>query len=397
MAKRSALDRDLKAQQAAFLYAEFGWTQTEIGRHLGVTQGHVAKLVKYAERAGWVQCRYRFITDALPPDRVEALRRLVQPTDLRQLLMNVKSDNDVRVREVHVVGSPSTNATPNALARRLNQFGDEAARLVSGWLPQSELFGVTWGTTISHVVNVLQPPGSVKAGRLSVRFTPVCCEPLDKISDQDTSSKLAHRLHERVQTTAELPPSLTGVPALIARQFRGAGKRAIQDFFSSRGTSYQEVFGPGPRPLINVVDSLLTSVGPASKPMGFIHDELLRTASTPQRRLTSGALARLVAGDLGGVLIPLRTLKAADRREVEALNAMWTGIRREHLERIATEADKKNRPGVIVVSIGGSGRAETIAELVRCGLVNVLIVDPELAAGLTRVLSLTAGSALAHG
>jgi DNA-binding transcriptional regulator LsrR (DeoR family) len=44
---------------------------------------------------------------------------------------------------------------------------------------------------------------------------------------------------------------------------------------------------------------------------------------------------------------------------------------------------------VIVVSIGGTGRAEIIAEALRCGLVNELIIDRELVGVLTRALSPT--------
>ena len=67
--------------------------------------------------------------------------------------------------------------------------------------------------------------------------------------------------------------------------------------------------------------------------------------------------------------------------------AMWTGMKRAHLERIAKNAARDNHPGVIVVSVGGADRAEIIAEALRCGLVNELIIDRELVGALTRALS----------
>lgn len=372
-------------QEAAFLCGERGWTQQRIADHFGVTQPLVSRMLKEAERRGWFVRSYRFAAEALPPERVAQLRRLGEPKTLLQLLAGVKSDNRVCVRDVRIVGSPSKSGTRQGIQRRFNQFGREAAGLLGGWLPRSELFAVTWGMTISHVVNAMRPPVGLKGG-LRTRFTPVCCEPLDKQSEQDTSTKLARRLHQLVETSAEAPPSLSGVPALISRRYRGADERAIRNFFRD-AASYKEVFGPSPRPLIDTVDSLLTSVGAASRPLGFVNDELLRAGSTRDRKLTAPALSKLVAGDIGGVLIPRRSLSALERREVLALNAMWTGIRREHLERIATEASDSDRPGVIVASIGGEGRAETIAEAVKCGLVNVLIIDPDLANALARVLA----------
>jgi DNA-binding transcriptional regulator LsrR (DeoR family) len=378
---------ELKAQEAAYLCAVRGMTQEAVGHHLGISQSRVSRLLKLAESRQWLVRTYKFAEDALPPERVAELRRLGEPKTLLQLLAGVESDNGVRVRMVRVVGSPSKTTTQPAIRRRLNQFGREAAGILVEILPPSALFGVTWGTTISHVVDGIGETAMPRTSRVSVRFMPVCCEPLSQASNQDTSSNLAKRLHRLVGTTAELPPSLTGVPALISRRFQGTDRRGILKFFQD-AASYREVFGPcRPRPLIDVVDSLLTSVGPAARPMGFIHDELLRAASAGGNKLTTAMLTRLVAGDIGGVLIPRRNLPAAERREVAALNGMWTGITRAHLERIATDADAKGRPGVVVACMGGSDRAEIVAEAVRCGLINVLIIDAELANALRIVLA----------
>lgn len=108
--------------------------------------------------------------------------------------------------------------------------------------------------------------------------------------------------------------------------------------------------------------------------------------STPARKLTQARLSALVAGDIGGVLIPKPGLDAAGRRDVDGLNAMWTGVKLKHLQRIAQQAERRGRPGVIVVSLGDN-RAEIIAEAVRCDLINELIVDRPLADALARALS----------
>ena len=138
--------------------------------------------------------------------------------------------------------------------------------------------------------------------------------------------------------------------------------------------------------MIDQVDSLLTSAGPSNHPMGFIYDELLKAGSTPARKLTPARLEKLVVGDLGGVLFPRPDLDARGRREVEALNKMWTGVKRDHLVRIAQAAARSTRPGVIVAAIGGEDRAEIIAEVIRQGLVNELIIDRSLSDALVKAL-----------
>jgi hypothetical protein len=65
---------------------------------------------------------------------------------------------------------------------------------------------------------------------------------------------------------------------------------------------------------------------------------------------------------------------------------MWTGVKRDHLKRIARDAARGTRPGVIVVSMGGDDRAAIIAEVVRQGLVNELIIDRALSQALFKAL-----------
>lgn len=71
---------------------------------------------------------------------------------------------------------------------------------------------------------------------------------------------------------------------------------------------------------------------------------------------------------------------------MEALNGMWTGAKLSHLERIAAQAGRSTRPDVIVVAMGGDDRAEILAEAIRYGLVNELIIDRTLAEALTWAL-----------
>lgn len=381
--------KDLEAQQAAYLCAEHSMTQAEIGRLLGgLSQPRVSRLLRRAEDRGWLRRSYQFVPDALGAERIDQLKRFIEPSSLVDQLAKVHSRTGVRVRGVHVVDSGAVGNTPKAIAARLGRFGRAAAEPLADLISRADVLAVTWGRTVSHVVDGVSGAKLATLPR-SIRFVPVCGEPLERASERDTSSHLAERLHVLMRSTAPVPPSLTGVPALIPRRFRGADARGIRRFVR-QAASYREVFGTR-APLINRVDSLLTAVGTSNHPMGFIHDELLKAGSTPTKKLTSASLEKLVAGDLGGVLFPRPGLSAREKKEVQALNAMWTGAKLTHLKRIARQAARSTRPGVIIVAMGEGDRAAIIAEAVRYGLVNELIIDRTLAEALTRALGNPAG------
>jgi DNA-binding transcriptional regulator LsrR (DeoR family) len=324
-------------------------------------------LLKLAESRRLLDVRYRFLgADALSPEQLAELRSLIEPKELLDILGRFKSKTGVRVREVRVVDTGGPGETPRSIEPRLARLGQGAATRVGELLQRSSVFAVTWGQTLSYVIDALAaaPPRLDRP----VTFVPVCAEPVASSSNTETSSHLVQRLHQLLQPDAPPPPSLTGVPALIPLKFADRDHTIRQ--FIEDAASYREIF-KGPDPLIKRVDTLITSVGPASRPMGFVHDELLKAGSEPFKDpLTAAELASLVAGDIGGILIPRPGLQ--DKGRVNALNKMWTGIQREHLERIAIDADRNNHPGVIVVSLD---RPEIVAEVIRQGLVNELIID----------------------
>jgi DNA-binding transcriptional regulator LsrR (DeoR family) len=383
---RKVRDKDLfNVEAAAFLRARHGLKQVEIAGILGGgSQSYVSRLLKRARDLGLLEEVYKFTgEDRLAPERLEALQRLVEPKGLVKALKEIDASTGVRVRRALVVDS-GTGTSRRALELRLKRLGTAAAGRLGELLQRSEVFAVTWGATVSHVVDALAAaPPLLPPGR-SIRFVPVCAEPTEQASNRDTSSHLVQRLHRIVRASEPPPPSLTGVPALIPRRFRGADAAGIRKFVEQAG-SYREIFGTA-RPLIDRVDSLLTSSGPSRRVMGFIHEELRRAGSTPARTLTSARLSELVAGDIGGVVIPKPGLNAAGRKEVDELAAMWTGVKLAHLERIALQADRTGRPGMILVALG-SDRSEIVAEAVRRGLVNELIIDRQLENALTRLLS----------
>ena len=385
MASTQQRRKDLEAQQAAYLCAEHDMTQAEIGHMLGgLSQPRVSKLLRRAEERGWLRRSYQFIPTHISRERLAQLEKFVEPSTLVERLAAINSRTGVRVRSVHVADSGGGGTSTRSWTTRLARFGRSAAEPLAELISRSSVFAVTWGRTPSNLVFNLRPELWSQKGPLAIRFVPVCGEPYERASERETSSKLAEHLHKVAGCAAPVPPSLTGVPALISRKFRGRDLKGIHRFLDD-AASYREVFG-GTSPMIDQVDSLLTSAGPSNHPMGFIYDELLKAGSTPTRKLTPARLEKLVVGDLGGVLFPRPGLDARGKREVAALNGMWTGVKQHHLERIAQAAARSTRPGVIVAAIGGEDRAEIIAEVIRYGLVNELIIDRTLSDALVKAL-----------
>ena len=158
---------------------------------------------------------------------------------------------------------------------------------------------------------------------------------------------------------------------------------------SAEESAYQKIFMgvEGERPLIRCVDALLTGAGGDDKPMGFCNGDLRKFGGD----MTAEALKELVIGDVGGVLLARPGSSDKARRRVAELNAMWTGLKEEHLIHIATRAQddegtKANqRAGVILVCLGHR-RAEVVYEAITRGFCTELVIDKSLAAGLRDVV-----------
>lgn len=386
MATRRQDRKDFDVQRAAYLCAERELTQAEIGRRLGgLSQSRVSRLLQLAETRGWLERSYRFVAEKLPPGRHEQLRQLEEPGGLVELLKEITPLTGVHVRGVHVVDTGSSGTSERAIGARLARFAREVATPLDQLLLRSNCIAVSWGRSVFSALEGLRGAAELRSANRAVRVVPLCGEPLEQAARRETSTHLAEQLHKILHSSAPDPPSLTGVPALIPRHFKGADAKGIRKFVA-QAASYREVFGTSD-PLINHVDTLLTSVGAAEKPLGFVNEELLKAGGSKVKPLTAAALASLVAGDMGGVLLPRRSLSPRDRKEVAALNAMWTGATLAHYERIAKAAQRSSRPGIVLLSIGGEGRAEIVAEVIRHGLVNELVIDSALAEALTKVLS----------
>jgi hypothetical protein len=221
-----------------------------------------------------------------------------------------------------------------------------------------------------------------------------------------SASRLAQLLGAALRGQAAKPdprselPCLVGVPAYLPQKVRRNGGAAWQDFIAGI-PGYQEIFGPSNgrvRPLVERVDTIICGTGiiasereeqdrpytPADTMFRAKTGDFIRERLEQEEGLTRSALDRMIYGDIGGWLLRRQRLSAEDRRWVDSLNDGWTGIKGAHLARVAGDAKQSGAPGIILLA-GGGAKAEMVAEIVRLGLVNVLLLDSYLANALKRL------------
>jgi hypothetical protein len=89
----------------------------------------------------------------------------------------------------------------------------------------------------------------------------------------------------------------------------------------------------------------------------------------------------MIAGDIGGVLIPRSKTNADDFADIASL---WTGITIDDYKRVAA---KTGSPGVVVFAAGGN-KASLLRQLLasREQLISYLVIDTELAMVLEKLL-----------
>lgn len=371
---------DERAQRAAYLRARHNMSQAEIGLTLGgLSQSHVSRLISYAEKKRYLVVEQRFAEERVSSEALREMSELLSPPGLGRALRDFAEANGVRAPNVRVFDSgPGT--TPDAMRIRRNRFGRTAAGRLDELLRGAQVVGVAWGRTIRALVDGLASMHAASPTEYVVQFVPVCAELVAHVQKGYSSSRLAELLDDALNHGRGEPLHMTGFPAYIPRRYDEETQSSIRRFVED-APSYGKVFA-GPGPLIDRMDALITSVGSSRAPVRGIAAELTLAGGIDERRLRD-----LVVGDVGGILIPRPTLSGDDARLVEELNAMWTGIRIEHVRAIADRAEQDpSKAGVIVAALRAE-RGETVFELIRNELVNDLILDEDAAAGLEQRIS----------
>lgn len=373
--------RERRSQQAAYLRAQHNYSQEEIGRILGgVSQSHVSRLLAHAAEAGWLVTEMRFDDSSISPEVMRELRELLEPRKLVAILDGIRAKTGRVVPNVRAFDSGSDSPAAGAFEIRLRRFGRRAAGRLEELLRSSSTVAVTWGRTVSSLIDGLAAQNRTFNFERSPLFVPVTAELVTLAAPDYSSSLLVARLDALVNGDRGEQLRMVGVPAFIPRRYNAAKTRAIREYILDTA-SYRRIFA-GVAPLVTMIDMVITSAGSATRPLGGAMDEILSVAE-----ISAAELTRLIIGDIGGVLIPRPGLSSEDDDLVEEINAMWTGITKQHMSRLALRAGMRSgASGVVLVAIGRQ-RAEVVAGLIELEMVNELIIDWDLAEALEALLS----------
>src|SRR5262249_15328175 len=254
-----------------------------------------------------------------------------------------------------------------------------------------KVVGALWGKTLNFVAQgfTLQYAGRPPRRKNPIKFVPLCGEPLYQESLSNFTSSASSLCAAFAKAICGRPgandPSLS-VPAYVSlskyRDRRQSGGSRSPDRFDAIKQSIHDtpgharIFGAGR--LIDDLQAILTGVG-------VVHSKEDYTGTFLRERVTQGdttkkELSQLVLGDIAGVLIPRVGLSKRDRDRVKELNEGLTGVQYGHFQAVA----RGGAPGVIVVA-SGRAKADLVRQLVKEGLVNVLIIDLELARALSKL------------
>lgn len=371
-------ERDRRALQAAFLRARHNLSQEEIAKLLGgVSQSHVSRLLNHASDKGWLVTELRFDDRNVSPAMMREIEHLLEPRRLVARFEDIRSKTGQMTPTVRVFDSGSDSPTSGAFGIRIKRFGRSAAGRLEELLRRSSIVGVTWGRTVSSLIDGLEAANRSPRGDAQPTFAPVSAELITLAAPGYSSTLLAGRLGAMFNQQHETL-RLSGIPAYIPRRYGAAKTLAIREYLLD-AASYRKIFAETD-PLVERMDAVITSVGSSARPLGGAMEEVVSAGG-----ITSSELKNLIAGDIGGILIPKPGASQSDVQKVDELNGMWTGITKDHLARIATRSANSGGAGVVVVAIG-SERAGIIAQLIHQQMINELIIDWDLANTLEKII-----------
>jgi DNA-binding transcriptional regulator LsrR (DeoR family) len=369
----------------AYLFAQ-GKTQAEIAHSLNVSQSKVSRQLKDTG-SHYVEDRRRFRRELLNEETWRQVLWRASPRTLRDKLRAWAALHRQPAPTVYFTagGEPAAGEDPYTV------FASQAAPLVGELLKSvSGTVGVAWGNTLWHVTQALrQSSNSPGRPHDPVDIVPLCGDPLmdsDEAFADRTSSRIASELNRIVNGDLRRSVWLGLVPAFIPRTFQRRDTQVIRRYVDLV-PQYRRVFGdPG---LGADLHMILTASGSAHYPASIGRSVLLGLQKN-ERSL----LSRSVYGNIAGVLLPRQDgMSARGITLVRELTEHWTGLKLEHLRACAHAAfqagNPASRPGVTVLSFA-EDRAEIILEGIRRGLVNHLIISPQLEAALEAQLEILA-------
>jgi DNA-binding transcriptional regulator LsrR (DeoR family) len=361
-----------------------GKYQEGIAGALGISQPEVSRLLAKAKETGWLGSPS--FTPVNPDIWQQAQERFYSTTALCNELRRRFGRLGQRLHRVSLLHTGKDG--------RIEASG---VGIFNALLGEAESVGVTWGRTISYIVDVLRQRTAdmpTRQRKATVTFVPLCGEPLaDGDPGSHSSSVLALRLTELFNggSGAASAPSIAGVPAFIPLKVGKLEAVPTIRHLISLVRGHARVFGTpdganrDKPPLVDNLDAILTSVGRVDPDRrGTFLTERIQLGD-----ISEDQMMRSVAGDIGGMIIPNSNISAEDGRRIKDMNSNWTGVHLEHLQKCADAAHRaefsRKRPGVVLLALG-EHRLTVVLRCIELGLVNELVIDKQLADSLQEYL-----------
>ncbi len=356
-------------------------TQTDIARELGLSQTTVSRLLKEARNRGYLSVKSLFHEEKIGDDLLPKVRQRVFNREIVSSLHKIAEHYSVRHELVlRVFSSGSKDSSDEGMKIRIQEFSRLAAPLIKDLLMNIVSCGVSWGTTLGGVVTALSKAlTDAPHAKKPITVIPLGGEPLGPVPNSYSSSYLAADLGKMLNGGAVRTLSLSMVPAFIPGDFEDKELDVVWKMIGLV-EAYEQIFDSqheqSPRSeqeksLASQLEMILTSIGPAESLFGYIGRELFRSGMKIEE------LQKVAFGDICGVCIPRPGISEEGEKQLQIIAERWTGVRRKHLEDCANRAAKLKKPGVVVVAVGKK-KAQFVLEIVKHGLVNILIVDDDL-------------------
>jgi DNA-binding transcriptional regulator LsrR (DeoR family) len=295
------------------MYYEKGYSEDQIADSLRLSRSKVSRLLKQARKLGIVN-----ITVVSPPGFFPRLEAGLERA--------------YGLKEAQVVDVADYNS-PNSVAKEL---GAAAARHLQQRLNESEMIGISWGTTLHAMVSALQFQSTMH--NQVVQIVGGLGEPTWEIHATDLCRRMANAL------SCEL--TLLPAPGIVPNlQFREA---LVQDRFT------QNALG-----LYSKLDLAYVGVGAPTAESVLIRDGTIMSAADLERMVSLGAV-----GD-----IALRYFDQSGQPVCSELDQRVIGITLEELKKV----DR------VVGVAGGRNKLAAIRGALLGKNINVLITDQHTA------------------
>lgn len=383
--------QDILRLQCAYLAAQ-GMKQADIAKALGnqLGQSQISRYLKEARNRSELLEKVEWPDNFEESDR-EAIKRAALPEHDREELLALlnswrPSRSSPRVRDVHVVYAGEDKDPTRPTTTDTEVFGRNAAPIIAQMFKSTSICAVAWGETIRAIVNAIGPYAEAEP---APQFIPLCGQPLNHHTESAvTSSAAALALTEEFGSKENTRYSLRGVPARIPRGLDKnlsdvahpqATVNHVMRSFVDTCQHYREIFG-GDDPLIAQADMILTSIGDIA---GVEHDPLYQDMKDSED-VEDDYLKTITSGNICGTWLPTDPKSEDHVREVQGINDRWLGIKQDQIKECAMTVGVEGlaAPGVVVVA--ADPMQANIIKL-AVGLINTLVISPELAQALLAV------------